>query len=323
MDFDNNGLLDLIVGDRNGYVNFFRGQINGTLTAEPDIKANGVTIDVGNNSAPFIVDWNEDGLLDLVVGHETGNVRLYLNSGNPFVHNFTTFSLIEVGGTAVKYSRTVPHVIDLNLDGRKDVVIGEDNGAVYYLENAGTNTAPFFNTSSKLKSDGASIQWPSGQTDTTVFITDWNEDGIPDLLLGNYVKNVYLYPGLAPIMASDNQISGASGCNIDFSLDAGAAYAGRRYFLMGTTAGTVPGLSLPGGAVLPVNWSNLSSIIYQYYNSKPLTNFRGHLDLSGKATATLQVSSTGMPLGTVLHFAFTTEQPYDFQSNPVPVEVVP
>ena len=323
MDFNNNGLLDLIVGDRNGFVNYFRRQIDGTLTTEPDIKAGGVTIDVGNNSAPFVVDWNEDGLLDLVVGHETGNVRLYLNSGTPTVHNFTTFSLIETSGTPVKYSRTVPHVTDLNLDGRKDVVIGEDNGAVYYLENVGTNAAPLFSTSSKLKSNGVPIQWPSGQTDTTVFITDWNEDGIPDLLLGNYVKNVYLYPGLAPITASDNQISIASGCNIDFTLDAGAAYGGRNYFLMGTTAGTVPGLSLPGGAVLPINWSNLSSIIFQYYNSSPLTNFRGSLNAGGIATATLRVNSTGMPLGTVLHFAFTTEQPYDFQSNPVPVEIVP
>ena len=37
------------------------------VTAEPDIIANGATIDVGYNSAPCTVDWDEDGLLDLVV----------------------------------------------------------------------------------------------------------------------------------------------------------------------------------------------------------------------------------------------------------------
>ena len=94
MDFNDDGILDIIVGDRNGYVNYFRGTGTETLTTEPDIKANGTTIDAGSNSAPVIVDWNEDGLLDLILGTETGTIRLYLNSGTASAHVFTTYCLL-------------------------------------------------------------------------------------------------------------------------------------------------------------------------------------------------------------------------------------
>jgi len=325
VDFNNDGLLDLIVGERNGFVNYFRRKLDGTLTAEPDIEANGGTIDVGNNSAPFVVDWDEDGLLDLVVGDETGNLRLYLNSGTPAVHAFTTYSLVEVNGSPVDYSRTVPHVIDLNLDGKKDVVFGEDNGAVYYLENTGTHAAPLFGTISKLKSDGTPIQWPSGQTDTTVFFTDWDGDGRPDLLLGNYVKNVYLYPGLAPLAVSHNQISAASGLSVDLTLDAGTVHGGRNYLVTGSTSGTEPGTLLPGGLVtIPLNRDWFTDFVLARLNTSLFDDFWGQLDSSGKATATLNAPPLGAGwIGTTLHFAFATANPWDYASNAVPIEIVP
>jgi hypothetical protein len=194
VDFNDDDLLDLIVGDRDGFINHFRRKPDQTLTAEPDIVANGTTIDMGTNSAPFIVDWNEDGLLDMVVGNESpGHVRIYLNSGTPLSYLFTTYTTVMKGGTMVTHSRSCPHVADLNLDGKKDVIIGEDYGSVYYLKNVGTQAAPLFNTEVKLNANGSPITWPSGQTDTRVWVDDWNEDGLPDLVLGNYAKNVHLY----------------------------------------------------------------------------------------------------------------------------------
>jgi len=325
VDFNDDGLLDLIVGERNGFINYFRRKPDGTLTAEPDIEAGGSTIDVGNNSAPFVVDWNEDGLLDLVIGNETGNLLLYINNGTPSAHSYGLYILIKVNGTPVDYSRTVPHVIDLNLDGKKDVVFGEDNGAVYYLENTGTNAVPAFSTISKLKSDGAVIQWPSGQTDTTVFFTDWNEDGRPDLLLGNYVKNVYLYPGLAPIEASDNQIPAASGLTINFALDAGVANGGRNYLLTGTTSGTDPGTLLPGGlATIPLNRDWFTDFILARLNTTVFAGFWGTFDATGRAAAALNAPPLQPGwIGKTLHFAYATASPWDYVSNAVPIEIVP
>ncbi len=194
MDFNDDGLLDLISGDRNGYVNYFRRVTIDSLTAEPDLVANGVTIDVGLNSAPHIIDWNEDGLLDMVIGNDSDErVWLYINSGTTSDYVFTTYSYLLVGGSPIVYSRCNPHVTDLNLDGKKDLVIGEDWGHIYYLENEGTNAAPVFNQAVQLQAEGVPISFPSGYTDLKVWANDWDEDGTPDLVVGNYDDSVHLY----------------------------------------------------------------------------------------------------------------------------------
>ncbi len=199
MDFNNDGYRDLIVGDRNGTVNYFRRLSNGELTTEPDLVANGVTIDVGLNSAPFIVDWNEDGLLDMVIGNcddgvpANRRVKLYLNSGTPSAYVFTAPDILYCGASPIQYNRCIPHVTDLNLDGMKDLVIGEDLGHVYYLENVGSNASPVFDQAVMLEAEGVPISFPSGHTDTKVWVNDWNEDGTPDLVLGNYHDSVHLY----------------------------------------------------------------------------------------------------------------------------------
>lgn len=196
MDFNNDTYVDLIVGDRYGTINYFRRLSNGNLTAEPDIIANGTTIDVGYNSAPMIVDWNEDGLLDLVVGNSDTSplrIRVYLNSGTTSSYTFTSYSEILCNGVPIALSRCIPHVTDLNNDGKKDLVCGEDYGHVYYYENVGTNANPVFDQQVMIEANGVPIAFPSGYTDTKVWCNDWNEDGTKDIILGNYVDSVHLY----------------------------------------------------------------------------------------------------------------------------------
>jgi hypothetical protein len=193
VDFNNDGILDIVVGDRNGYVNYFRGTAAGVLTTEPDIKANGTTIDAGNNSAPVIVDWNEDGLLDLILGREStspGSIRLYLNSGTPENHVFTTYTWIQSSGTNITWSRCTPQVVDLNLDGKKDLICGENNAKLVYYENIGTNASPAFSGYEYLESNGSDIDLYYG---SRLWVNDWDEDGLPDLLVSDYNGWVYLY----------------------------------------------------------------------------------------------------------------------------------
>jgi hypothetical protein len=196
VDFNDDGYIDLISGDRLGTINYFRRLSNGNLTEEPDIIANGTTIDVGYNSAPMMVDWNEDGLLDLLVGNSDTSplrIRVYLNSGTPSNYTFTSYSVILCNGSPVALSRCIPHVTDLNNDGKKDLVCGEDYGHVYYYENVGTNASPVFNQQVMIEANGVPIAFPSGYTDTKVWCNDWNEDGTKDIILGNYMDSVHLY----------------------------------------------------------------------------------------------------------------------------------
>lgn len=70
-----------------------------TLGAEDLVQSGGASIDVPGYSVPSFVDWDSDGLPDLVVGEGSGlqtpRVRVYLNSGTPFQPEFEEFSYVQ------------------------------------------------------------------------------------------------------------------------------------------------------------------------------------------------------------------------------------
>ena len=89
MDFNNDGILDFILGERNGYYNFYTGNGDGTLHFIGHSWDNqGNPIQRGYNSAGYLIDWNEDGYIDFIAGGyntETssgGLLQVYLNTGD-------------------------------------------------------------------------------------------------------------------------------------------------------------------------------------------------------------------------------------------------
>ena len=257
MDFNNDDILDIIVGDRDGFINFFRGTATSTLTTMPDITAGGVAIDVGANSAPVVADWNEDGLLDLVIGSETGTIRLYLNSGTPTAHSFTTFSLLQSSGTSISIYRGCPQVVDLDGDGKKDLIVGDDNGKIAFYANTGTNAAPAFSGYEFLRSGGVDIDLYYG---ARLWVNDWDENGQPDLLISDYEGWVYLYLGstvgveegtwglVSPetgILISGSPTSGTF--QVDLSLETATEVTGRIYSSEGRLVSTTEHGPLSGG----------------------------------------------------------------------------
>ncbi len=208
MDWNDDGLEDIIVGDRNGYINYFRRTGSGVndLTSEGKITSGGTTIDVGANSSPVCVyvhhdgtrerlDWNEDGKCDMLVGQEgsytTGSeLRIYLNQGTNSAPLFSGYESIP--GT---YGyRFCPQVVDLDGDGKKDVVAGNNDANIVFCRNTGTNEAPVLAAGVNLQSNGTAIDLYSG---TRLWVDDWNSDGILDLLVSDYNGYVYKFLGQA------------------------------------------------------------------------------------------------------------------------------
>jgi hypothetical protein len=107
----------------------------------------------------------------------------------------------------------------------------------------------------------------------------------------------------------------------NFTLDAGAAYAGRVYVLGGSISGTTPGIPL-GTITVPLNYDPFTATMLTMLNTPVFANFFGVLDGSGQATA--QLDLTGIPNpgwnGLIMHFAFVTLS-FDYASNPVAIEV--
>lgn len=194
MDWNEDGLDDLIVGDWVGHVNYFQRITADSLTEREDIQDGGGPIDVGDSSAPDAADYDDDGLPDLIIGiyeHTSayGSMVLYLNQGSPGNPVFDQYQPVRVDGMLVAEDRTTPRMVDLNQDGRKDLVYGERESSILYCENVGTSGAPLFAEAAPLQTDTG----PLTRIYATLCASDWNGDGYTDLIIGEVYGRVFVY----------------------------------------------------------------------------------------------------------------------------------
>ena len=94
--------------------------------------------------------------------------------------------LVNDGGVALDDAsgRSSVAVIDLNGDGRKDLVLGNTAGEMRFFANVGTNAAPAFDGVVAIQGGGAAIDL-AGTPRSRPFVGDFNADGTPDLLVGS------------------------------------------------------------------------------------------------------------------------------------------
>lgn len=215
-DWNEDGLIDLLVGDTNGRITLFMNtgtKGNPQLTSKGFIKAGGTSLNVGNRASPVVVDWNNDRKKDLVVGDDAGYVRLYLNSGTNSAPSFTNYSRLKAGSVDIKNSYSAsPEVCDLDNDGKKDLLVSDFNGYVYFYHNSGADANPVFTSSERLRAGSGYMKVGSY---ARMDIVDWDEDGDLDILLGETDAYVNLFLNTSnPSSVADNLVE----LPADFSL---------------------------------------------------------------------------------------------------------
>jgi len=154
-------------------------------------------IDVGSRVTPSCVDWNNDGKEDLIVGAYDGKIRIYLNQSIGIYPDFQTVQVVQNGGTdlIVPSGRSSPAVIDINGDGKKDILAGNTNGQLLLYPNIGMDSAPAFSGYEFVQSMGINIDLPDYPR-SRPFVCDFNDDGNLDVLIGAGDGKVHLYHGL-------------------------------------------------------------------------------------------------------------------------------
>jgi hypothetical protein len=194
---------DLLVGMANGTVKLFLNVADddapafdgGTLlqVGEPGAK---VDIDVWARATPNVVDWNNDDRKDLAVGSVDGLIYLFINEGADDAPDFRVMTYVERVSDLllVPTTRSSPVVLDLNRDGRKDILAGNRGGELVFYANVGADAAPIFSVYSLVRADGVQIDLP-GQPRSRPFVCDWTRDGLYDVLLGSEDGKVRLYQG--------------------------------------------------------------------------------------------------------------------------------
>jgi uncharacterized protein (DUF2141 family) len=206
-DLDADGLVDLIQGQGDGTIMVFEQTAAnattfgaGTLLKNND--TNKTTLDVGNFAKPTIADLDGDGLLELLVGEDTGTIVRYEQAAatstsalvfskttlfsNPFNTNTSTATNTAPNGGS--YPR--PTVADLDNNGLLDVLVGSNDGTLRRYEQTAANAATFTALGQMRDDLGAIID--AGDVDKPL-LTDYDGDGYLDMLLGNKAGNILLY----------------------------------------------------------------------------------------------------------------------------------
>ena len=111
-------------------------------------------------------------------------------------------------------------------------------------------------------------------------------------------------------------------------LDAGPAAAGLPYLVLGSASGTVPGIALGGGAVLPLNPDAYLALTLETPQGPPVWNGLGTFDAAGSALALIAVPPNLNPglAGLTLHHAWAGLPAWPlppFASNAAPLTLLP
>ncbi|MEW6249361.1 MAG: VCBS repeat-containing protein [Planctomycetota bacterium] len=254
------------------------------------VLAGGVELVVSGYSAPTTADWNNDGLLDLVIGEGgggyPGKVRVYLHTGIPGAE-YSTFTYVQSSGVDLTVpgggcQGAVPRVVYWDADDRKDLLVGRADGAVLIYFNIGSDVAPTFDGGTWVQ-----VGPPGGKVNIDVgdranpLVVDWNRDERKDLLIGGLDGKLRLYLNEGSNDAPDFRVGAvlqagatdlivssgrASPLFVDFTFD------GKRDLVAGNTEGQL--------------------LLYENHGSDSAPLFAGYVELT---TAGAPINLPGTP----------------------------
>jgi hypothetical protein len=171
------------------------------------LQAGTANLDVGLRAAPLVVDWNNDGNKDLLVGNDNGFIKLFLNSGTNASPVFTTFTYLMVGSSYIHHHRSSPEVFDLNCDGKKDLIVGDWTGYFHFYSNTGSDENPVFTSSDTLMIDSNPSTYVYVDQSAKLDLSDWDEDGDMDIISGDWYAFVNFFENTTPAVAIDDELS--------------------------------------------------------------------------------------------------------------------
>jgi hypothetical protein len=239
--WDADNKKDLLVGLADGTVKVYLGvaddnapSFDGGQTVMVG-QAPESLLNVGARATPSLVDWNDDGLMDLVVGGLDSAIHVYTNCGcgggvPPHFYGSTVLgALAQSNGRDLQVPglRSSPVFEDLDGDGLKDILTGNTDGQILFYKNTGIKGLPSFSGYSVVRSNGQPIDL-AGSLRSRPSLCHWTgegkfgpADGYWDLLVGYGDGKVRLYRGIPK--AGDLDGDGTLGAN-DFTLMAEALY---------------------------------------------------------------------------------------------------
>jgi len=212
VDFDNDGDTDIMAGiddwadygwdnaydssgtwtngPLHGYVYWLENE-GGKYRDRGRIRAGGEALDVYGLPSPNMDDFDGDGDLDLICGEFLDGFTWFENTGTREKPMFATGKTLENEGGPIRMhlEMIVPVGVDWDRDGDIDLVVGEEDGRVAWLENTGRiqGHMPVFRDPVYFRQKAEYVKFGAL---VTPFAVDWDEDGDEDLICGNTAGNI-------------------------------------------------------------------------------------------------------------------------------------
>tara|TARA_B100000795_G_scaffold269534_1_gene259197 strand:+ start:368 stop:2518 length:2151 start_codon:yes stop_codon:yes gene_type:complete len=217
LDLNNDAKKDLIVTPNGNNVShnfeniWFYENISPTDEVELNLVQKNVLLDemieVGSGAHPVFFDYNNDGLMDLIVanygyyitgGNFNSQLALYENTGTITEPKLEWITDDYAGLGDLNFENNIiPTFGDLDNDGDKDMLLGDSNGKLHLLKNIEINgEANFFmNAVNYLDIDVGSFASP--------FLVDLDRDGDLDLIIGSRQGQIFHYENQGDINEAD------------------------------------------------------------------------------------------------------------------------
>ena len=183
-------------------------------------------IEHGTGSIPVLTDLDNDGLVDLFVANyfsykptltKESRIAYYKNTGttnNP-VFTFIDNDFLNLSQSGLGL-RMVPSFGDLNNDGKKDIILGLENGTLCYLQNTTSGSIPTFSTPITNYQDHVGQTINVGQF-ATPQLFDLNQDGKLDLIIGKKTGEILYYQNKGTLTSPSFELINSNLGNVDVS----------------------------------------------------------------------------------------------------------
>ncbi|QDT91190.1 FG-GAP repeat domain-containing protein [Gimesia algae] len=215
-DFDHDGDLDLICGEFLDQLTYFENTGSRTkprYVAGRRLHNNGQPLQMDLQMiVPSAIDWDQDGDVDLVIGDEDGRVAFMENTGELLggLPQFLPPRYFRQKAAGVKFGAlATPYAYDWDGDGDEDLIVGNTAGYIGLIENLdGDPQQPRLAAPVYLQAGGRPIRIQAGPNGsiqgpceakwgyTTQTVADWNQDGLPDLLVNSIWGEILWYQNI-------------------------------------------------------------------------------------------------------------------------------
>ena len=218
-DLDNDGDLDMVCGSSDGLLHFFRNIAAAGQPISLQFVPNYFgSIDLGNNTTPFIFDLNNDTKPEIIVGERFFNINLISNTGTPTNPNYvlTTDSLWKIDvGKKLRYpsGRTSVSIAKLNpLTNENHLLISNGNGKIYIYKNLPSSYTEAIQNFA-VSDDSIYVSngnYGGGNVGFHISVADINADLLPEIITGTPQGGVLLFLNQSNFSSVSNTTNNSS-----------------------------------------------------------------------------------------------------------------